>query len=135
MKRRIYWLMPDLASARRTMRDLLQARVEAAHIHFAGPQDIDMSGLHAANIWQTSDVVQAAQWGMVVGAAVGSIAGLGAALLFPVVGDAPQWEIAAILAVAGRTGRRLVVQHDRHFHPEQTPAALRRCHRRRGRSC
>ncbi len=35
VKRRIYWLMPDPASARRAMRDLLQARVDVAHIHFA----------------------------------------------------------------------------------------------------
>ena len=47
MKRRIYWLMPDLASARRAMRDLLQARVEVAQIHFAGPEGMDMTGLHA----------------------------------------------------------------------------------------
>ena len=46
MKRRIYWLMPDLASARRAMRDLQQARVEVAHIHFAGPEGMDMTGLY-----------------------------------------------------------------------------------------
>ena len=31
MKRRIYWLMPDLASARRVMHDLVQARVDTAY--------------------------------------------------------------------------------------------------------
>lgn len=101
MRRRIYWLMPDLASARRTMRDLVQARVACAHIHFAAPEGMDMTGLHAANVWQTSDVIHAAETGLVLGAAVGSVAGLVTALLFPVVGDAPQWEIAALLAVMG----------------------------------
>lgn len=101
MRRRIYWVIPDLASARRTMHDLVQARVDTAHIHFAGPQDMDMTGLHAANVWQTSDLVHAAETGLVLGAAVGSVAGLATALLFPVVGDAPQWEMAALLAVMG----------------------------------
>ena len=30
MRRRIYWLLPDLASARRTMDDLLLARIDVA---------------------------------------------------------------------------------------------------------
>ena len=101
MKTRIYWLIPDLASARRVMHDLLQARVDAAHIHFAGTEDADMRGLHAANVWQTSDLVHAAESGLVIGSAVGAIAGLVAALLFPIVGDAPQWEVAVVLAVLG----------------------------------
>jgi hypothetical protein len=101
MRRRIYWLMPDLASARRAMHDLAQARVDIARIHFAGPQDMDMTGLHAANAWQTSDVVHAAKTGLVIGAAVGSIAGLVAAPLFPVVEGTPSWEMAGLLAVLG----------------------------------
>ena len=101
MRRRIYWLMPDLASARWTMHDLVQARVDAAHIHFAGPQDMDMTGLHAATVWQTSDLVHAAETGLLLGAAVGSVAGLATALLFPVVADAAPWETAALLALMG----------------------------------
>jgi hypothetical protein len=34
MRRRIYWLLPDLESARATMDDLLLARIEKRHIHF-----------------------------------------------------------------------------------------------------
>ena len=34
MRRRIYWLLPDLASARRTMDDLLLARIAEQHLHF-----------------------------------------------------------------------------------------------------
>ena len=101
MRRRIYWLIPDLASAGRTMHDLLLAHVDARHIHFAGREGMDMTGLHAANVWQTSDVVHAAETGLVLGGAVGIIAGLATALLFPVVGDSLQWEVAAMLAVLG----------------------------------
>lgn len=101
MRRRNYWLMPDLASARRTMSDLVQARVDAARIHFAGPEGMDMTGLHAANVWQTSDVVHAAETGLVVGGGFGTLIGLVAALLFPVMGESPEWETAVVLAVLG----------------------------------
>lgn len=101
MKRRIYWLMPDAASARRAMHDLVEARVDAAHIHFAGAEDADMRGLHAANVWQTSDLVHAARNGLVIGSGVGAVAGLVAALAFPLTADGPQWEMAVALAVLG----------------------------------
>jgi hypothetical protein len=101
MKRRIYWLLPDSASARRAMHGLVQARVDAAHIHFAAAEGMDMRGLHAANALQTSDVVHAAESGLVIGGGVGTVVGLAAALLFPVVGEAPEWGTAALLAVLG----------------------------------
>jgi hypothetical protein len=101
MRRRIYWLLPDLASARRTMDDLLLARIAEPHIHFVAREDTDMSGLHAANVLQTSDVLRAAQLGLVVGGVVGAVAGLGVAVFFPIVGDSPQWGVAAVLTVLG----------------------------------
>lgn len=101
MRRRIYWLLPDLASARRTMDDLLLARIDESHIHFAAREDTDMAGLHPANILQTSDVVRAAQLGLVVGAAAGAVAGVLAVLFFSVSGDAPHWGVAAVLAIVG----------------------------------
>jgi hypothetical protein len=100
MRRRIYWLLPDLASARKTMDDLLLARIDEGHIHFAGAEDADLSGLHPANILQTSDLIPAAQHGLVIGGLVGIAAGLVAAM-FPIIGDAPQWGFVAVLAIVG----------------------------------
>ena len=101
MRRRIYWLLPDLASARRTMDDLLLARISEPHIHFVAREDVDMTGLHAANVLQTSDVVRAAQAGLVLGGAVGAVLGVIAALFFPIFGDSPEWGMAAVLAIVG----------------------------------
>lgn len=101
MKRRIYWLLPDLASARPAMTDLLRAGIDARHIHFAGRDGMDLSGLHAANVLQTSDVVHAAKSGLVLGGGTGICAGLVAALFFPFEGEVPQWEVAAMLPVLG----------------------------------
>lgn len=83
------------------MQDLVQARVDVARIHFAAPEGMDMAGLHAANVWQTSDLVHAAKTGWMVGSACGIVVGLVAALLFPVFGDDPEWEVAALLAILG----------------------------------
>lgn len=100
MRRRIYWLLPDLASARRTMDDLLLARIGERHIHFVAREDVDLTGLHSANILQTSDLVRSAQLGLLVGGVVGAVAGAGAAM-FPIIGDQPQWGMVAVLAVLG----------------------------------
>jgi hypothetical protein len=101
MKQRIYWLLPDLGCARRTMTDLLRAGIETRRIHFAGRDGLDLTGLHAANVLQTSDVVHAAQMGLVFGGGTGICAGLLVALFFPIAGDGPQWEVAGLLAVLG----------------------------------
>lgn len=101
MRRRIYWLLPDLASARRTMKDLLLARIAESHIHFVAREDTDLSGLHAANVLQTSDVVRAAQAGVLIGVVSGAAVGVLAALFVPVFGDAPQWGMVPVLAIAG----------------------------------
>jgi hypothetical protein len=101
MRRRIYWLLPDLASARRTMDDLLLARISEPHIHFVAREGTDMSGLHAANVLQSSDVIRAAQAGLVIGGAVGAVLGVLVALFFPIFGTAPEWGMVAVLSIIG----------------------------------
>lgn len=101
MRRRLYGLLPDLASARRAMDGLLLARIAEPHIHFVAREGADMTGLHEANVLQTSDVVRAAEIGLVLGGAVGAVLGLAAAVSFPIVGDSPQWGMAGVLSVLG----------------------------------
>jgi hypothetical protein len=101
MRRRIYWLLPDLSSARRTMDDLLLARIPEPRIHFVAREGVDLTGLHPANILQTSDVIRAAEAGLVIGGAAGALIGAGVAVFFPIVGDSPQWGLVAVLAIVG----------------------------------
>lgn len=126
MSRRIYWLIPDAASARRTMNDLLLARIGEGHIHFVAREDADTSGLHMANVLQSSDLLRSAQMGLIIGGATGAVAGVVAALFFPIAGasgleslsaalqlpkwnlrdlflavDPSQWGMASVLALAG----------------------------------
>jgi hypothetical protein len=101
MQRRIYWLLPDVESAQRTMDDLLLARIPYRRMHFVAREDFDMTGLHAANVLQTSDVVRSAEMGLILGAGVGALLGVIVAIYYPIVGPEPQWGLAAALAVAG----------------------------------
>lgn len=101
MRRRVYWLLLDLPSARATMDDLLLAGVELRRIHFVAREDCDLSGLHAANLLQTSDVIRSAETGLVSGAAVGGVLGAFAAVAYPGVGAEPQWSLIPVLVAAG----------------------------------
>lgn len=100
MRRRMYFLLPDLASAQQTMNDLLLARVEERHIHFMAREGMELEGLHEANLLQTSDIVHGAEAGLVIGGFCGLAVGAVAAF-FPIVGTQPQWELMIITAPLG----------------------------------
>ena len=75
MRRRQYYVMPDHASARKIMDDLLLARIEERHIHCLARPGTSMEGLHEANVLQKSDLVHGAQVGLLLGALLGCIVG------------------------------------------------------------
>ena len=100
MRRRIYWLLPDLRSARKTMNDLLLARIENRHIHFLARDNADMSGLHEANVLQSSDLVRSAQVGLLLGAAIGAAAGAMLAMS-ALIDDVSKPGLVAALAALG----------------------------------
>jgi hypothetical protein len=104
MSRRIYWLIPDVASARRTMDDLLLARIPVKQIHFFGREGTAMTGLNAANVFQTTDVIYAAETGLLVGGTIGIVMGLLVAMFYPIsiTGyGSLQWGMVAVLGVLG----------------------------------
>jgi hypothetical protein len=94
MRRRLYFIMPDLASARKAMDDLLLARIEERHIHFLARRGTPMDGLHEANHLQKSDLVHGAQIGLALGALLGFV--LGAVLVMTLVTD-DRWQIVTVL--------------------------------------
>ncbi|HEV8692203.1 MAG TPA: DUF1269 domain-containing protein [Ideonella sp.] len=75
MRRRLYVVLPDVASARQTADDLLLARIEDRHMHFLSRRDVSLGELHEASFLQKSDVRHAfflgSGIGVVGGAAVG----------------------------------------------------------------
>jgi hypothetical protein len=88
MRRRLYFVLPDVESARRTANDLLLARVEDRHMRFLARRGTDLAELHEAGYLIKTDVVHGAGVGLGLGALGG--AALGALIVFyPIEGTQP----------------------------------------------
>ena len=83
MRRRLYWVLPDLDSAKRAADDLLLARVENRHMHFMARRGTELGELNEASVLQKSDVRHAAIVGVWPGALIGALAGW-ALTVFPI---------------------------------------------------
>lgn len=73
MRHRLYYLLPDVDSARRALDDMLLNRIEVRHIHFLGTRAPVPPDLPEANFLQKTDVVHGAESGMLVGALMGMV--------------------------------------------------------------
>lgn len=76
MRRRLYFLMPDIRLTRQILDELLLARIDERHIHVLARDGTPMDGLPAANFLQRSDFLHGMETGLVVGGATGILAGL-----------------------------------------------------------
>lgn len=99
MLRRLYFLLPDVESARRTADDLLLARVEDRHMRFLARRGTDLGELHEAGYFDKTDLVHGASVGLVLGAAVGMIAGA-LIVAYPPEGMHPQF-VAVLIGLLG----------------------------------
>jgi hypothetical protein len=76
MRRRLYFLLPDLRSAIQTANDLLLARIEDRHMRFLAKRGTNLGELHEASFLQKSDAVHGAQLGLVIGGVAGFLIGI-----------------------------------------------------------
>jgi hypothetical protein len=76
MRRRLYFLLPDIPSARATMNELLLARIEVGHVHLLARRDMLPDDLPAATVLQKTDVVHGARLGALLGGIAGACAGV-----------------------------------------------------------
>jgi hypothetical protein len=97
MRRRLYFVLPDIHCARAMLNDLLLARIECRHIHFLSRRDSLPDDLPQASVLQKTDIVHGAQVGIVIGGIVGAIAGA-LLVLFPPEGVT--LKLITVLAVA-----------------------------------
>ena len=74
--RRIYFLVPDIAIAKRIVDDLLLARIEERHLHVIAKRGTELEDLPEANMMQKSDFVPAVERGLALGGSAGALAGL-----------------------------------------------------------
>ena len=83
MRCRLYFLLPDVASARATANELLLARIEDRHMHFLAPRGTDLGELHEANFLFKTDLVHGAGIGLTIGGCGGLLLGVLVFLLPP----------------------------------------------------
>lgn len=98
--RRIYFLLPDAASAAATVNDLLLARVEWRRIHLLARDDMPLADLPEAGVLQKTDIVPALQRGLIFGTAIGFVAGF-ALVAFPVGGFTLSPGLVILFTLAG----------------------------------
>ena len=100
MRRRLYFLLPDVESARQTANDLLLARVEDRHMRFLAKRGTDLGELHEASYAQKSDLIHGAGIGLAIGGAIGFVLGL-VIVLYPPEGTNPRMVAVLIAAIVG----------------------------------
>lgn len=76
MRRRLYFLVPDVPTAHKIVEELLVARVEESHIHVLAREGTPLEELPEATLTQRSDLVPSLQRGAAIGGATGVLAGL-----------------------------------------------------------
>ena len=74
--RRLYFLVPDVETARRIHDDLLLARIGERHIHVIARAGVPMEDLPEAALAQRSDLIPALQRGTAAGGLTGMLAGI-----------------------------------------------------------
>ena len=82
MRRRLYFLLPNVPRARQVVDELLLARIDDHHIHVMAREGTPLGDLPKANLLQRSDFVHGMEIGLSVGGATGILAGL-VAVAFP----------------------------------------------------
>ncbi|MES2258772.1 MAG: DUF1269 domain-containing protein [Pseudomonadota bacterium] len=97
MRRRLYFLLPDIPSARAMLDEMLLARIEERHMKFMATEGTLPEDMPDCSFMQRTDLVHGAQWGMIIGGIVGLGAGVFLTLFPP---DGLTLRTAAILLVA-----------------------------------
>lgn len=100
MRRRLYFMVPDVISARGLLDEMLLARIEIRHMHFLARRGTLPADLPEASVLQKTDFVHGAQLGALIGAAAGVFGGF-LVILFPPDGVSVQLVAVLIGGLAG----------------------------------
>ncbi len=100
MRRRLYFILPDVPSAEQTVRDLLLAHIETRHIHCLAKRGTALGELPEAGILQKTDLVHGAEIGLAWGGLIGIVGGT-LVVNFPPAGMSLQWVAVLLFAIGG----------------------------------
>jgi len=85
MKRRLYFLLPDVSSTRQVVNELLLTRIDSRRLHVIAKDESLIEGLPEANLLQKSDVIHGLEMGLIVGGLTGALGGIIASQLSTVL--------------------------------------------------
>lgn len=76
MRRRLYFVLPELSVAEVVEKELLVSKIDDHHIHYLAKDGASMGRLHVANLLQSTDLLHGMGVGFVVGGITGMLGGL-----------------------------------------------------------
>lgn len=100
MRRRLYFMLPDVPSARSLLDELLLARIEERYIHFCAKDGTPLPDMPEASFLQKTDLVHGAESGMLIGGAIGLVGGA-LLVLFPPEGVRLQMIAVLVAGIVG----------------------------------
>lgn len=80
MRKRLYFIIPNLALAKTVVDELLLSRIDESHIHVMAKDGTDLDDLPEATLFQKSDIVHGIESGMVIGGVSGLVGSIVAIL-------------------------------------------------------
>ena len=96
MKRRLYFLIPNVNIAKDVHNELLLARIEERNMHVLAKEDISLKGLPEASLLEKSDLIHGLQLGFVVGGFTGIALAIISYLSGMIV---PGWETVSMTGI------------------------------------
>jgi hypothetical protein len=100
MRRRLYFLLPNINLTRQVFNELLLARIEERHIHFLAREGASLGDLPEAGMLQKSDEIHGLWLGLTVGGGTGAAAGV-VVLLFPPAGFVMSLGVVLVTSLIG----------------------------------
>jgi hypothetical protein len=85
MRRRLYFLVPDVEHCKAVVEEIKQNQISEQHIHVVANDDIPLEGMHRASKLQKSELGYGLEMGLGVGGIAGMLGGL-LAVTFPPAG-------------------------------------------------
>ncbi len=101
MRRRLYFLLPDIHHAKGIVNELLLSRIDEKHIALIAREDVELDSLPEASFLQKSDFIPALERGALLGGATGLLAGLVAVSIPGMNAVLAGWVILTGTTIAG----------------------------------
>lgn len=96
MRRRLYFLLPDINSTKIVHNELLLAKVEEKHQHVIARDGTNLEDLPEADLRQKTDIIHGLQLGMIIGGLTGAILSTIAVMLNMIVPGIEVWSVTSL---------------------------------------